>query len=45
LATIQQVDREEPASAGNERATIIRHEVQDSTMPVYWRDGRRITLR
>ena len=26
LATIQQIDREEPASAGNERATIIGHE-------------------
>jgi hypothetical protein len=26
-ATVQQIDREEPASAGNERATIVRHEL------------------
>ena len=32
LTTVQQVDREEPAPTGNERATIIRHEVQGTTM-------------
>jgi len=31
LLPLQQVDGEEPASARNERATIIRHETQDST--------------
>src|ERR1041385_53051 len=31
LPPVQQVDREEPTSAWNERTTIIRHETQDST--------------
>jgi hypothetical protein len=31
LTPVQQVYCEEPASARNERATIIRHEAQDST--------------
>src|SRR5205807_2664392 len=31
LSPIQQVYREEPTSARNESATIIRHEAQDST--------------
>ena len=30
LPPLQEVDREEPAPARNERATIIRHEAQDS---------------
>ena len=45
LATVQQVDGEEPASAGNERATIIRHEVQDSTMQTCWSVGGGLRLR
>ncbi|KRQ93060.1 hypothetical protein CQ12_31860 [Bradyrhizobium jicamae] len=45
LTTVQQVDGEEPAPAGNERATIIRHSVQHSTMQVYWSNRWRITLR
>nr|WP_244562437.1 hypothetical protein [Bradyrhizobium lablabi] len=32
LPPMQQVDREEPASARHECATIIRHEAQDSTV-------------
>jgi hypothetical protein len=31
LPPIQQVDREEPASARHERTTIIRHEAEDNT--------------
>jgi hypothetical protein len=31
LLPVQQIDREEPTSAGNERATIIRREAEDST--------------
>jgi len=30
LPPLQEVDREKPASARNERATIIRHDAQDS---------------
>jgi hypothetical protein len=31
MSTVQEVDREEPGAAWDERATIVRHKVQGST--------------
>ncbi len=38
LPPLQQVDREEPASARNERATIIRHgrKIADDAVVINW---------
>src|ERR1700730_12761250 len=43
LLPIQQVYREEPPPAWNQRATIIRHEAQDTTTLTSFAAGRRIT--
>src|SRR5437660_403860 len=32
-AAVQEIDREEPTPAWDKSPTIVRHEVQDSTMP------------